>query len=169
MLKPKSIFTIIIIYFTSILPAQETSGEFKKLEFLLGDWKSVSIDQNTGKKSTGNSSIGRVVCGKWLQWKFNAVMENKPLEVLTMINYNKDRKQYSFISFNPMDDHPLIHYGNWIDKNTLRLEIKEKGVTTRVEFNLKKDGDFEQVHSNISTSGEKIIRLRTIYSKIKQR
>ena len=167
MLKRILIFTIVIFCFVSSIPAQINSEELKKLKFLLGEWESVSINQSTGKKSTGISSVKWVVGGKWLQWKFEAVFENRPLEVLTLINYNKDRRQYAFISFNPMDDHPLMHYGNWIDSKTLRLEITENGETVRVEFKIKDNGDFEQIHSNINSKGEQDIRLRTNYSKIK--
>ena len=157
---------IVLFCFSTIITAQEKSVELKKLEFLLGEWKSVSVNQSTGEESTGKSVVKPVIGGKWLQWKFEAQLKDGPLEVLTLINYQNEKKQYAFISFNPFDDVPLIHYGNWINKNTLRLKITHQNETTWVDFNIKESGNFEQVHSKILPSGERIIMGKTNYSKI---
>ena len=160
------IIVIIICYFLA-LQAQEQSEGLKKLSFMVGEWESVSENQITGEESTGKSSIQLGIGGKWLLWEFRSKQQERMLEVLTLINYHKEKRQYAFISFNSINDDPLIHYGNWIDKNTLRLEILEQGVEVGVEFTLKENGDFSQEHSRITPSGEKIITAKTNYSRIK--
>ncbi len=157
----------IIFCFSTMIPAQKQSEEQRKLNFLVGEWKSVSVNQNTGKESTGNSSIQWVLGGTWLQWKFVAQLEQGPLEVLTLINYHDEKKQYAFYSFNPYDDEPIAHYGNWLDTNTLRIETNFQGVNVRVDFKIKENGDFVQEHSRRTSSGERVITTRTNYSKTK--
>jgi hypothetical protein len=147
--------------------AQKQSEEQKKLNFLVGEWKSVSVNQNTGKESFGNSSIQWVLGGSWLQWKFVAQLEQGPLEVLTLINYHDKKKQYAFYSFNPYDDEPIPHYGHWLDTNTLRIETNFQGENVWVDFKIKENGDFVQEHSKRSASGERVITAKTIYSKKK--
>jgi len=148
-------------------PAQEQLNEQKKLNFMVGEWKSISVKQITGEESTGNSSIRWGIGGKWLLWKYHSKQEKRTLEVLTLINYHKEKKQYAFNSFNSINDDPLIHYGNWIDENTLRLEILEHDAKILVDFKIKEKGKFYQEHSRISSSGERTITRKTNYSKIK--
>jgi hypothetical protein len=119
------------------------------------------------KESTGKSSIQWTLGGKWLQWKFVAQLEQGPLEVLTLINYHNEKKQYAFYSFNPYDAEPIPHYGNWFDANTLRIETNFQGVKVRVDFKIKENGDFCQEHSRITSSGERVITSKTHYSKEK--
>lgn len=159
--------TAIIVFFSTMILPKKQSEEQKKLDFLVGEWNSVSMNQDTGKESTGNSSIQWVMGGKWLQWKFVAQLEQGPIEVLTLINYHDKKKQYAFYSFNPYDDEPIPHYGNWFDTNTLRIETNFQGVKVRVDFKIKKNGDFSQEHSRITSSGERVLTSKTNYSKRK--
>ena len=39
----------IIFCFSTMIPAQKQSEEQRKLNFLVGEWKSVSVNQKTGK------------------------------------------------------------------------------------------------------------------------
>ena len=159
--------TAVIFYYSCMVLAQEQSEMQLKLNFLVGEWKSVSINQTTGEESTGNSSIQWVLDGSWLQWKYIGHLEQGTLEVLTLINYHDEKKQYAFYSFNPFDDEPRPHYGNWIDANTLRLEITSRGEKTCVDFKIKENGDFDQEHASITSSGERVNTRKTSYSRIK--
>ena len=159
--------TVVVVCLSTMISAQNQSEGQKKLDFLVGDWKSVSMDHDTGKKSTGKSSIQWTLGGKWLQWKFAAQLEQGPIEVLTLINYHDKKKQYAFYSFNPYDDEPIPHFGNWVDANTLRIETDFQGVKVRVDFKIKENGDFYQEHSKITSSGERVIMSITNYSKEK--
>ena len=163
----KSFHTIVVFLFclSSMILAQESEKMDKKLKFLIGEWESISINHNKGTKSTGNSAVKWIIDKKWLQWKFTAQLESGPIEVLTLINYNDKKKQYAFYSFNPFDDEPLPHYGNWLNENTLRLKIKTKDKETWIDFCIKKNGNFDQIHSSISSSGERIIKSTTSYLK----
>lgn len=145
--------------------AREQSDELKKLEFLLGEWESLSVNQETGEEFAGNSSVQWIIGGKWLQWKFVAKREEDPLEVLTLMNYDEARGQYLFISFNPVDDEPIPHHGNWVDASTLRIETDFQGVDVRVDFKIEGDGKFLQEHSRMAPSGERVITSRTTYSR----
>lgn len=160
-------FTAIIFCFSTMILAQKQSEEQRKLNFMVGEWNSVSVRQKTGKEFTGYSSIKWTLGGTWLQWKFVAQLEQGPLEVLTLINYHDEKKQYAVYSFNPFDDEPIPHYGNWLDANTFRIETNFQGVKVRVDFKIKKNGDFIQEHSRITSSGERVITTKTNYSKKK--
>lgn len=153
------------ILFTSI-QARDISEQHKKLEFLLGEWESISTDHSTSKKSIGHSSIQWILQKKWLQWKFTAQTENGPLDVLTLINYNTEKAQYAFYSYNPFDDEPLPHFGNWIDENTLRLKIKSEEEEMWIDFRIKDKDNFEQIHTEIRSFGKKIKKGTTHYTKI---
>lgn len=159
------IVTVVFCVSTMTL-AQESSNACKKLEFLVGEWKSVSVKPSTGEESTGHSSIQWILDGTWLQWKFTAKMENGLLEVLTLINYQTKKEKYAFYSFNSFDDEPMPHYGNWLDTNTLRLEITSQDEKTCVDFKIKENGDFDQIHAKITSSGERIVTSKTSYSRI---
>jgi|GEM_PF-1845866 len=159
--------TAVILCFSTMILAQTQSEEQRKLNFLVGEWKSVSVDQNTGKESFGDSSIHWVLGGTWVQWKFVSQLEQCSLEVLTLINYHDEKKQYAFYSFNPYDDEPIPHYGNWLDTNTLRIETNFQGENVWVDFKIKENGDFVQEHSKKTSSGERIITAKTNYSKKK--
>jgi uncharacterized protein YxeA len=159
--------TAVILCFSTMILAQKQSEEQSRLNFLVGEWKSVSVDQNTGKESFGNSSIQWSLGGTWLQWKFVAQLEQCSLEVLTLINYHDEKKQYAFYSFNPYDDEPIPHYGNGLDTNTLRIETNFQGENIWVDFKIKENGDFVQEHSKKTSSGERVITAKTNYSKTK--
>jgi len=163
----KNSITIVIFLFclSFTIWAQESDEILKKLEFIVGEWESISINHNKGTKSIGNSSMQWILDEKWLQWKFTAQLESGPIEVLTMINYDDKKKQYAFYSFNPFDGEPLPHYGNWLNENTLRLKIKAKDEETWIDFCIKENGNFDQTHSRISSSGERIIKSTTSYLK----
>ena len=163
-MKIAGAITAAIFFYSCMVLAQEQSETQVKLNFLVGEWKSVSVNQTTGEESTGNSSIRWVLDGTWLQWKYVGQLEQGTLEVLTLINYHNEKKQYAFYSFNPFDEEPLPHYGNWLDANTLRLEITSRGEKTCVDFKIKENGDFDQEHSDINASGERFNTRKTSYS-----
>lgn len=167
MIKFFTAITIIFLFLSASLPAAEQPENLKKMNFMVGEWESVSVKQETGMKSTGNSSIRWGIGGKWLLWKFSALLEKGPIEVLTLINYHNEKKQFVFYSFNPYDDEPLPHYGNWIDASTFRLEIATRDKKVRVKFKIKENGDFLQEHSILNPSGKWEITRRTNYSKKK--
>jgi len=153
------------MFFTST-QAQELPEQHKKLEFLLGEWESSSIDHTTGKKSMGHSSIQWILQKKWLQWKFTTQTEHGPLDVLTLINYYTEKAHYAFYSYNSFDNEPLPHFGNWLDSNTLRLKIISEEEEIWIDFRIKDKDNFEQIHTEISTSGKKIKKGTTHYIKI---
>jgi len=158
---------LIQLLFSLILGAQISKEPYKKLEFIVGEWESNSINHISGKKIEGKSSIKWILGKTWLQWKFTAQLEKGPIEVLTLINFSEEKRKYAFYSFNPFDDHPLPHFGDWISPEILRLEIEEKEGKTIVDIIVRKDGNFDQIHSRIKPTGEKIKRMTTRYSKIK--
>ncbi len=149
--------------------AQEQSEFQQRLNFFVGEWKSVSVNQKIGEESIGNSSVHWIMAGKWLQWKFIAQLKQGHLEVLTLINYHKEKNQYAFYSFNPIDDEPIPHYGNWLDENTLKIKTDFQCIEVRVDFKLKENGNFYQEHSRIHSSGEWIMTSRTKYSRLQKK
>ena len=164
----KNSITIVVFLFcfSFSMWAQESEETHKKLEFLVGEWESISVNHNKDTKSTGKSFIQWILNKKWLQWRFTAQLESGPIEVLTLINYDTEKKQYAFYSFNSISNEMRPHYGNWIEVNKLRLKIKTKDEETWVDFRIKENGNFDQIHSRISSSGQRIIRSTTSYSKI---
>jgi hypothetical protein len=166
----KKTIIVLLALFVFKMPvlSQEKSEMQEKLNFLVGEWKSVSMNQATGEESTGNSSIQWVMDGAWLRWKYVGQLEQGTLEVITLINYHSEKKQYAFYSFNPFDEEPLPHYGNWLDANTLRLEITSQGVKTYVDFKIKENGDFDQEHSDINASGERVNTRKTRYIRLRK-
>ena len=158
---------IVVFVLAAALTAQGPRGEYKKLNFLTGSWKSTSIKLDSGKESFGESKIQWIINGTWLQWRFTAQLESGPLEVLTLINYHEEKRQYAFYSFNPFDKQPLPHFGNWIKPNVLRLEIIEDSGKIAVDFILKGDGKFEQIHQKILPSGRTEIIRKTEYVRLK--
>ena len=167
MKKILAIIAAVVFCVSTMTLAQESSKAHKRLEFLVGEWKSISVNQNTGEESTGHSSIQWILGGTWLQWKFTAQMENGLLEVLTLINYQSKKEKYAFYSFNSIDGELRPHYGNWLDTNTLRLEITSQDEKTCVDFKIKENGDFDQIHARRTSSGELIGTTKTSYSRIK--
>ena len=157
------IFLVIIIYSASAINAQEQD---KKLDYFIGEWKSVSINQPTGEKITGHSLITRVIGNKWIEWRFRMPHASGELEVITLINYDEAKKQYAFYSFNPMDEEPIPHFGNWIDKKSLQIKTDFGGDVVWVDFVLKDESNFEQIHSHLTSCGEKEATSITIYTKI---
>lgn len=159
---------LIIILLTnscSIILSQETKSELKKLNFLIGNWKSTSYNIITGDESTGISSIGWILNGKWLQWEFKSEMERGNVEVLTLINYNIEKGQYAFYSINSENENILPHFGNWLNDTTLRLEIIENSQKIYVDFVLEEGGDFKQIHSKLISKSRVLPMRETFYIK----
>ena len=157
------IFFVIIIYSIPAINAQEQD---KKLDYFIGEWKSVSISQPSGEKITGHSLIKRVIGNKWIEWCFRMPHASGELEVITLINYNEAKKQYAFYSFNPIDEEPIPHFGNWINEKSLQLKTDFGGDVVWAEFVLKDESNFEQIHSHLTSRGEKETTSITIYTKI---
>ena len=139
----------------------------KKLDFFVGEWHSVSVNQDTGAESSGHSLFQWGIGGAWLQWEFSAQLEGKPLKVLTLINYDDEKKRYVFYSFNPFDREPIPHYGDWLDEHTLRIETDFQGEYMRVDIVIKGSDEFYQEHSKLTSSGERVSMSKTYYSRIK--
>ena len=156
---------ILLVSVSTFAGAQSPDPDCKKLEFLVGDWKCTSVNHISGKTTAGESSIKWILGKRWLQWKFTAQLDSGPVEVLTLINYNKKQAQYAFYSFNPFDDNPLAHFGKWLKPKLLRLEITEDGEKIQIDFKITGNGGFDQIHSKLLPSGERIIRSATTYSK----
>lgn len=166
----KKIIIVLLVQFVFKMPmlSQEKSEMQEKLNFLVGEWKSVSVYQATGEESTGNSSIQWVMDGAWLQWKYVGQLEQGTLEVITLINYHREKKQYTSYSFTPFDEEPLSQNGNWLDANTLRFEITAQGVKYCVDFKIKENGDFDQENSYINASGERVNTRKTRYIRLRK-
>lgn len=160
---------IFICFFasTSVL-SQGKSIADQKIDFLIGEWNSVSTSMETNQQSTGYSKINWIIDSTWLEWKFRGYTRNASYEVLTLIRYNKDKGQYGFYSFNPFDDHSLPHYGYWIDTSNLRLEIMENGEKIRIDFLLKDKDKFVQTHSKVLPAGKLLLLRKTYYSRIEK-
>lgn len=88
----------VILCFVTPLLSQEPSEELMKLNKLVGDWDSISINLKTGEESHGKSTIQWVLGGTWLEWKFESQMPQKLVEVVTLINFNNENEQYMFYS-----------------------------------------------------------------------
>lgn len=164
-MKTWMVICILLMLLTASILAQDSNKPNDSLEFLVGEWECAAIDHQTGEKRAGTSTIEWILNDTWLQWKFTIQTDNEPIDVLTLINYHREKEQYAFYSFNPFDNEPLPHHGNWLDDNTLRLKITEKDGETWIDFHIKEDGNFNQIHSKISPSGDRIIRATTNYSK----
>jgi hypothetical protein len=166
----KNVACVAVIFVFCSLAYPEASNdppsEKQRLNFLVGEWDSITIKQDGGEKSTGYSSIHWILGGEWLQWKFKGQFKSGSIEVLTLINYNEKRSQYALYSFNPFEDHPLPHFGRWIDSKTLRLEIDEDGKKIWVEFLIIEDGRFDQIHSEVISQDERRITGKTTYTRI---
>ena len=160
-----SIF-VIFLFYTCIFSLQVQTEEQKKLNFMVGEWKSMSVDQKTGEKLAGKSSIKWIMNGKWLLWKFSMKLKQEELEVITLINYHTEKKQYAFYSFNPIDNDPVPHFGHWLNGNTLRIETDYQGIEVRVDFKIIQKREFCQEHSRLNPSGERIITSKTYYSRV---
>jgi hypothetical protein len=158
------VFCVVSLYSSALSTAQEQD---RKLEYFLGEWKSVSIDKSTGQKVEGHSAIKRVIGDQWLEWIFRMPLADEGLEVITLINYDDLKKQYAFYSFNPMDEEPIPHFGNWIDAKRLRIKTDFGGQVVWVDFVLNDESCFEQFHYRVTPNGEKEPTSTTIYSKIK--
>jgi hypothetical protein len=167
-MKKTACLTILfaVCFLVNLEPSNDTSSEKQRLNFLVGEWDSVSIKQDNGEKSTGYSSIQWILGGKWLQWKFKGQFKSGSVEVLTLINYNEKRKQYAFYSFNPFNDHPLPHFGQWLDLETLRLEIDEGGRMIWVDFIVTEPGRFDQIHSEVISRDKHRMTRRTTYTRV---
>jgi len=157
------IFSIIIICTVPALKAQEQD---QQLDYFIGEWKSISINQTTGEEITGHSVIKRVIGNKWIEWSFRMPLASGELEVITLINYDEAKKQYAFYSFNPMDEKPIPHFGNWIDEKSLQIKTDFGTEVVWVEFVLKDESNFEQLHCHLTSDGEKEVTSITVYSKI---
>ena len=159
------IFLIGIIFSAPGINAQEQD---QKLNYFIGEWKSVSIDQDTDEKITGYSIIKRVIGNKWIEWIFRMPRASGELEVITLINYDGAKKQFAFYSFNPMDEEPIPHFGNWDDEKSLQIKTDFGGNMVWVDFILKDESNFEQIHSRLTSDGKKEVISKTMYSKINQ-
>jgi len=157
------IFSVIII---CTAPALKAPEQDQQLDYFIGEWRSISANQTKGEEITGHSVIKRVIGNKWIEWSFRMPLESGELEVITLINYDETKKHYAFYSFNPMDEEPIPHFGNWIDDKTLQIKTDFGGEVVWVDFVLKDESNFKQIHSHLSSDGEKEAISITIYSKI---
>ena len=158
--------SILLLGLIGLMPLSKAQEQDQRLDYFIGEWKSVSINQTTGDEINGQSIVKRVIGDKWLEWIFRMPLEDGELEVITLINYDDVKKQYAFYSFNPMDEEPIPHFGNWIDGKRLRLKTDFGGELVWVEFVLKDESHFEQVHSRRTSDGKKEVTGTTTYSKI---
>jgi len=164
-MKTRTVIGVLLMLLTASILAQESNKPEKKLEFLVGQWECTALNHRTGEKRTGTSKIEWILNDTWLQWKFTIQTDNGPIGVLTLINYHEKKKQYAFYSFNPFDQEPLPHFGHWTDDNALRLKITENEGETWIDFLIKEDGNFDQMHYQVRADGEKILYSTTHYTK----
>lgn len=172
MIKTLSIIAIscfIALGLSSTALHQVKKDGIDTLVFLLGEWESQSVNHESGETAEGRSIITRILKGNWMKWEFSGQTSAGQVYVLTLITYQPDRQKYAFYSFNNFDSDPLPHFGTWIEKNTLRLTINEGDQNTQVDFILRENGGFDQIHSSVSSTGEAKVRLTTRYRKIDKR
>ena len=158
---------ILLIKILCMTPLSKAQEQDQRLDYFIGEWKSVSVSQTTKEEIAGHSIIKRVIEEKWLEWIFRMPLSDGELEVITLINYDQEKKQYGFYSFNPMDKEPIPHFGNWIDAKRLQIKTDFGGDAVWVEFVLQDDSSFEQIHYHLTSDREKEITSITIYSKLK--
>lgn len=156
-----SFLSIIVIF------SEETSAQEKKLEYFIGTWESKGVTESSGKESIATSVVEKVIGGKWLMWTFSAEMSWGPLEVFTLINYDDAKKHYAFYSYNPIDEEPIPHFGNWEVEGLLRLETDFGGKNVRVEFQIENENHFTQIHSKLGDNNQYSVTSKTYYSRIK--
>ena len=110
----------------------------EKLDFFVGEWKSVSVNQSTGQESTGDSTIQWGIGGKWLEWKFSAQLEQGPLELATRLGSTQSRRSHHLVKECRLDprrawnsESGLIDaIRNWVSSSAVFVERISRAAST---------------------------------------
>ena len=146
--------------------AQKELTNTTSLDYFVGKWQNKSVNQTTNEVTYGESLFYWGIGEKWLHWSFKMYGTKDTLEVLTLIRYNSDKKIVAFYSFNPVDEEPIPHFGNWIESDKLRIETDFQGVYVRVDFSIINDKEFLQEHSKVNDKDERVKTWNTYYNRI---
>lgn len=151
---------------STVLFAQykDPTEDQKKLDFLVGNWKTVSTFPATGAQGTGDLSYRWVLGGAWLKVEYYGKRpDNRLWEAHGMIKYDPGKGHYISIVFFDSEG-PYTFNGHWLDEKTIRFEIEMNGTKSGIDYTRKDDGTVYQENWRLSPEGERQVTLKTNYT-----
>ena len=143
--------------------AQQSSPEQQRLDFLVGDWATVS-ETSDGVKISGTLSCHWVLGHQWLQVAFEGhPADGRVWEAHAMIKYDPERAEYVSYAFFNADD-PVRYRGYPVDDTTLRFEHESTGGTFGIDYRRNPDGTVYQENWVMLVDGASRVTLKTSYS-----
>ena len=137
----------------------------EKLDFLEGTWK-LKMDLLDGTYGKGEICYKWVLGKSWMRIDFVGKRpDGRPWEAYGMQKYDSGKGCYvSNVYFGPGD--PVTYTGKWIDGKTLRVELELNGRQTGIDYIDKDDGTILQENWFINDEGERVVVLKTDYSRV---
>jgi hypothetical protein len=148
------------------MPAEDGSDEFmKKLQPLIGKWKTESLLLNKNVKAPGDLQYRYVLGGRFVLCEFVGKHPDKPVwEAIVMITYDPAKGHYLGHSyFN--SDQPMIMTGSFSKPHVFTLEYQSETVHFGIDYQFKTNGLIYQENWAIDPSGQRKITMKTDYKK----
>jgi hypothetical protein len=134
-----------------------------KLNFLAGEWKTVSEFTSSGMKVEGNLTYYWVIGGEWLHCRFIGNHPDRPYwEAVAMMRFDSESGRYVSVAFFN-DQMPVTMYGIAVGENTIRFERTIDDGKTGIDYTDKGNGTVYQ-ENWIEINGERTITLKTDYT-----
>lgn len=158
---------LILIPLTLLPSGDLFTGQMKKLEPLVGKWKTQSFIPGKEAAIPGELEYRWVLGKNWLFIEFVGQHPDRDFwEAYVMIKFDTTKNHYKSYAFFTADN-PTIMTGNWISTKTFRLEIKDdKGKSlSGIDYTVKADDTIYQENWIIEKNGRKKITLKTYYKR----
>lgn len=118
------------------------SSELKKMEFLLGNWETVTYIYETGFGMMGNAVYREYSKGNYIIGELTASRpEDSERDVCMIISYDTKTNKYRVWIFAEPPE-PAVYSGTWIGKNTMSFTIEAtEELDSRKRFHLIRKPD----------------------------
>jgi hypothetical protein len=155
-----------LLLFAVVAHAQDSATMQAKLNFLEGDWISVSTFPATGQEVTGDLSYHWTIGGNWLLCRFIGDHPTREYwEAVAMMRWDTEAGHYvSLAFFGPSD--PGKSEGILIDGKIISMRNGEGNDMTGIDYHPTATGVYQE-NWRFDEEGKRVITLKTVYTKAK--
>jgi hypothetical protein len=161
-----------LLFAVSLAAAQETdaavqAAELKKIDYLVGEWRTLSTFVATGVEAPGYLVYRRILGGSWILCEFHGEAPGRDYwEAYALITFDPavgKFRSYAFFG----GGSPAVSTGAWNGTDTITFTTDEPGAggrLSRISYKRLPDGTVFQLNEATDDNGEWHPTLRTDYS-----
>jgi hypothetical protein len=134
------------------------------LQFLVGQWNTVSAFPATGQEVPGVLTYRWVLGGAWLHVEFKGDHPERPVwEAYAMMRWDPQADCYvSWAFFGPGE--PLRYTGKRLENGTISMETERDGRRYGIDYTPVEGGTVYQENWAVDESGTRTVTLKTTYT-----